>query len=102
MRNRQAQFSGDQRSRKRRIGVSVEQHPVWLFGGYNRLQALQHFAGLNSVSAGAHVEVVVRPGDRQFLEKDGTQLRIIVLAGMDDPVRPSFAGIASLESPVKG
>ena len=42
--------------------------------------------------AGTHVEVVVGPGNLQFLEEHGAQAGIVMLAGVNDRVRPAGAG----------
>jgi len=43
---------------------------------------------------GAHIQVVIWPGNHQFFEEDGAEFGIIVLSRMNDRVAPMLAGTA--------
>jgi hypothetical protein len=94
----QARFGSYQGASQRRVGVAIQQHPIWLFRGEDRFQAFQHFAGLNAVRAGAHFQVVVRPRNRQLFKKHAAECWIVVLTRVDDGVVPLLKILAAAQS----
>lgn len=81
------------------FGIAVEEDPVRRVRGQNRLQALEHLAGLFTVGSGTDAQVMTRAGDHEFLEENGAHRPIVMSASVDNPMSPLFGAGTSRERP---
>ena len=87
----QAKLHGCQSARQRRVGIAVDQHPIRFLRQHHFFDSHQHPAGLLAMVSGAYVEIHIRRGDRQLLEKDSRHAGIVVLTGMHQHLTVSLA-----------
>jgi hypothetical protein len=73
-----------QRAGQRRVRVAVDEHHVGALGRQQRRQRGQHAARLLGVGAAAQLEQVLGPRQLQLVEEDLRQLRVVVLARVDE------------------
>jgi len=76
------QLRGGKRPGERRIGVSVDEHPVRPFLRQCAFECGQHAPGLRAVGTGPYPEIAVGPRDLEFPEKDGRHVVVVVLASV--------------------
>ena len=74
---------------QRRVGVSVNHDLLGFDRHENRVERLDHSAGLLSVRSGSNSKVVIRIGNLEFREKHRRHIRIVVLTRMDDDLSGS-------------
>jgi hypothetical protein len=87
MRDGQIELGGDQRRGERRIDVTDDDDEVRPLVGEDRLEAEHHRRGLGRVAAAADAEIPIGLRQAQLVEEDPRQGVVVVLAGVDEPLR---------------
>ena len=69
-----------------RIGVAVNEHPVWVHVLKHRIKLLEHPAGHDAVGAASYTKMQVRVRDPELDEEGIRHVDVVMLPGMDDLV----------------
>ena len=95
--SRNVQLDRGECTGQRRVGVSVNDDLLGFDRYENRVERLDHSAGLLSVRSGSNSKVVIRIGNLKFREKHRRHIRIVVLTRMDDDL-----GGSARQGPMNG
>ena len=96
VRDRKLAARRQQRSRKSRIRVAVDDDPIGLLRAENWFHAGEHTGQLRAMRTGTDTEVVPGRGDIHLVKEQGGDFVIVMLAGLNDLMVDFVAGALAI------